>query len=90
MALSRGRRVGVIALEEDLDILPSGIPREVVGTWSEPTASAARLYQALRSLDALNLDALFTRELAEPHTGLGRALADRLRRASQRVLDMPD
>jgi hypothetical protein len=46
------------------------------------------LFEAIRALDAERLDALYVRELADPTTGLGRALADRLRRASQRVIDI--
>jgi hypothetical protein len=60
---------------------------EPVGAWSEPVASATRLFDALRRLDRRELDVLFARELADPATGLGRALADRLRRASQRVIE---
>jgi hypothetical protein len=42
----------------------------------------------MRALDNAGLDILFARELANPDEGLGRALADRLRRASRRVLDL--
>jgi L-threonylcarbamoyladenylate synthase len=87
-ALAAGQRVGVLALEEDITVLPSGARVEVVGTWSDPKRTAARLFQAVRALDAEGLDALFARELADPSIGLGRALADRLRRASRRVLDI--
>ena len=82
-----GQRVGVLALEEDAAALTSDARVEVVGAWSRPEQSAARLFEALRALDAANLDVLITRELADPAVGLGRALADRLRRAAQRVLD---
>lgn len=86
-ALASGQRVGVLALEEDLASLPSDAEREVVGTWSDPSRSAARLFDALRALDARNLDALFARDLADPSHGVGRALADRLRRAAQHLVD---
>jgi L-threonylcarbamoyladenylate synthase len=86
-ALEHGQRVGVLALTEDLPELPHEAKLEVVGTWSDPSATAARLFEAIRSLDARRLDVLFARELADPTSGLGRALADRLRRASRRVLD---
>jgi L-threonylcarbamoyladenylate synthase len=86
-AVERGDRVGVLALADDASALPNAAKLEVVGTWSDPSATAARLFQAMRSLDAARLDVLYTRELAEPTSGLGRALADRLRRASRRVLD---
>jgi threonylcarbamoyl-AMP synthase-like protein len=61
-----------------------------VGTWTDPACSAARLFDALRALDRSGLDALFARDLADPEAGLGRALADRLRRAARRVLDSRD
>jgi L-threonylcarbamoyladenylate synthase len=89
-ALAHGRRVGVLTLEEDASALPEGVPTEVVGTWASPERSAARLYTALRALDQSGLDALFARDLANPNVGLGRALADRLRRAARRVLDSRD
>jgi L-threonylcarbamoyladenylate synthase len=86
-ALQSGQRVGVLALEEDASLLPPSVAREIVGTWDTPERSAARLFDALRTLDALHLDVLFARALADPSHGLGRALADRLRRAAQRVVD---
>jgi L-threonylcarbamoyladenylate synthase len=89
-AVDRGERVGVVALAEDYSELPKAAKLEIVGTWSDPSATAARLFEAMRSLDAAHLDVLFARELADPASGLGRALADRLRRASRRVLDSQD
>jgi L-threonylcarbamoyladenylate synthase len=89
-ALDRGHRVGVIALSDDVTRLPEGAHLRVVGAWDQPEESATRLFEALRSLDAERLDVLFVRELADPTRGLGRALADRLRRASRRVLDSQD
>jgi L-threonylcarbamoyladenylate synthase len=89
-ALSSGQRVGVIALAEDAPSLPTEAYVEVVGAWSDSARSAGRLFEAMRELDAQHLDVLFARELSDPHAGLGRALADRLRRASGRVLDAHD
>jgi L-threonylcarbamoyladenylate synthase len=89
-ALANGKRVGVLALEEDATHLSHQARVEVVGSWDEPRRSAARLFQALRALDDANLDVLLARELADPTRGLGRALADRLRRASRHVLDSHD
>jgi hypothetical protein len=88
--VSRGRRVGVLGLAEDLALFPDGTVTVEVGTWTDPASSAQRLFDALRSLDHANLDVLFARDLADPDTGLGRALADRLRRAARRVLDNHD
>jgi L-threonylcarbamoyladenylate synthase len=89
-ALARGQRVGVLALEEDTRALPPGIHAEIVGTWDTPERSANHLYDGLRALDGSGADVLFARELADPRVGLGRALADRLRRAARRVLDSQD
>jgi L-threonylcarbamoyladenylate synthase len=87
-ALGGGQRVGVLALEEDLPALASGAHLEVVGAWSDPAATAQRLFDAVRALDAANLDLIYARELADPTVGLGRALGDRLRRAARRIIDV--
>jgi L-threonylcarbamoyladenylate synthase len=88
MALAKGLRVGVLTLAEDVASIPHGAHVEVTGEWDNPARSAARLFEAIRSLDSDGLDVLFARELANPNEGLGRALADRLCRASRRVLDV--
>jgi L-threonylcarbamoyladenylate synthase len=85
-ALAAGQTVGVIALEEDQGLW-SGAKIEVVGAWTDPSASAARLFDVVRALDAANLDVLYVRQLADPARGLGRAVEDRLRRAAQRIID---
>lgn len=89
-ALARGQHVGVLALAEDVPALPRDAHVEVVGSRSEPDTLARKLFGALRALDAARLDVLFARELADPSSGIGRALADRLRRASRQVLDTLD
>jgi L-threonylcarbamoyladenylate synthase len=55
---------------------------EILSPDGQPATAAARLFAALRRLDALGLDCL----VAEPceETGLGRAIMDRLRRSSTR------
>jgi L-threonylcarbamoyladenylate synthase len=85
-ALGRRLRVGVLLLEDDRELL-DGVVAERVGSYAQPDVSAARLFDALRALDVRQCDVLFARELAEPQRGLGRALADRLRRAATRVID---
>jgi L-threonylcarbamoyladenylate synthase len=89
-AVRDGHRVGVLALADDVALLPGEVAREVVGEWNRPEDSARRLFDSMRKLDAMQLDVLFARELADPSGGLGRALVDRLRRASRRVLDSRD
>jgi L-threonylcarbamoyladenylate synthase len=85
-ACASGQRVGVLLLDEDRELVPAGVSIESVGAWAAPVATAARLFDALRALDRRGLDVLFARDLADPTTGIGRALADRLRRAAQRVV----
>ncbi len=86
-ALEAGKRVGILALEEDTGLLPDGVCTEVVGAWNGTAGSAKRLFEAIRALDAEKLDLLLARELADPAVGLGRALEDRLRRAAQTIVD---
>jgi L-threonylcarbamoyladenylate synthase len=84
-ALAQRQRVGVLLLADDE--APPGARVEVLGSYPQPSTTAARLFDALRSLDRQGLDILYVRELADPHTGLGRALADRLRRAASRLIE---
>jgi L-threonylcarbamoyladenylate synthase len=86
-AVAADERIGVLLLEEDRARIPPGVYVEVVGAWADPRRSAARLFDALRALDAARLDVIIARELSDPAVGLGRALSDRLRRAARRVLD---
>ena len=84
-ALAAGQRVGALALDQDLD-LPAAVHAIHIGGYDKPSQTAACLFQALRALDQAGLDVIYTRELADPAQGLGRALSDRLRRAAQRVV----
>jgi len=79
-------RAGVLLLDEDVPLLPETAVAARVGSYHAPDAVATHFYDALRTLDRLGLDQLFARDLADPATGLGRALADRLRRAATRVM----
>lgn len=81
-AVAAGKRVGVLALREDRGQFPVGATVREVGTWNEAEAIARRLFDELRHLDRLNMDVLFVRELTDPRSGLGWAVADRLKRAA--------
>lgn len=81
-ALADGKRVGVLLLDEDASLFPTEVATVPVGSYADPTGVATRLYESLRALDHQGTDVLFARLLAEPASGLGRALADRLQRAS--------
>ncbi len=55
---------------------------EVLSPRGDLREAAANLFAGIRRLDALNLDLIIAE--AVPETGLGRAIMDRLRRASKR------
>jgi L-threonylcarbamoyladenylate synthase len=86
-ALAAGQRVGVLLLQEDHDLAGPSVEVGALGSWADPISSAARLFDVLRRLDRAHLDVIFARQLADPGTGLGRALADRLSRASGQVIE---
>jgi L-threonylcarbamoyladenylate synthase len=77
-ARERGERVGILAADEDrLDA--ADVVR--VGSAADLDTVAARLYAALRELDARGVDRILARGF-EHRGGLGTALQDRLRRAA--------
>jgi L-threonylcarbamoyladenylate synthase len=86
-AVQSGRRVGALLVDEDRELLPAGATVAALGAEADPAALAAHLFDGLRALDRAGLDVLYARAPADPRRGLGRALADRLRRAAARVID---
>jgi L-threonylcarbamoyladenylate synthase len=91
-AVAAGLRVGVLATTEDVPML-SGVPVVVAELGSEHDVEtiAARLYAALRQLDAAQVDMILMRDLARDE-GLWRAVRDRIHRAATRVtaVDSPE
>jgi L-threonylcarbamoyladenylate synthase len=87
-AIRGGRRVGVLATGGDAGAL-EGLAVVVAGLGSDDDAEgvAARLYAALRELDAARLDVILARD-ASRNDGLWRALRDRLRRAATSIVDI--
>ena len=92
--LATGKRVGVLATTEDasaLRTLPVVIAE--LGSEAQAEAVAARLYAALRELDASEVDVILAHDFPTD-AGLWRALRDRLRRIGPQVgrvlLDPPD
>ncbi len=81
-AVDAGRRVGVLVMREDVDAFGE-FPVQLVeiGTRNDLAGIAARLYAAMRQLDAAAVDLIFARDV-EADDGLGRAIRDRLRRAA--------
>ena len=89
-ALAVGRRVGILAVHEDVDAIDGAIGAAErsshlkiadVGSPSDLAAVAQQLYAALRTLDAAGVDLILARGLPA-ETGLGTAIQDRLRRAA--------
>jgi L-threonylcarbamoyladenylate synthase len=85
-AVAAGRRVGVLATTEDTPLL-SGVPVVIadLGSEHDVEAIAARLYAALRDLDAAQVDVILARDVSRDE-GLWRAVRDRLHRAAARVV----
>ncbi|MEW6546856.1 MAG: L-threonylcarbamoyladenylate synthase [Bacillota bacterium] len=75
-----GRRVGVLVAEEEAPLIPASWQVRVVGSRSRPREIAARLFGAMRDLERLGVDVILALPYAEE--GLGRAIMNRLRKAS--------
>jgi L-threonylcarbamoyladenylate synthase len=77
----RDKKIGLLAFRE-----PKNSQKfhhiEVLSKKGDFREAAANLFSAIRRLDALNLDLILAE--AVPEVGLGRAIMDRLRRASGR------
>ena len=81
--LATGRRIGLLLATEDRALMP-GSDRLVIadlGSAGDLAGVAARLYAALRELDAANVDIILARDFSADG-GLGTAIHDRLRRAA--------
>lgn len=89
MARNRGKRVGILAADEDRRKLAQaggvegGPPVKIValGSAEDLEAVAAHLYAGLRELDAAGVDLILARAFPA-RGGLGVAIQDRLRRAA--------
>ena len=75
----KGRRIGLLAFREpDKSLNCNHI--EILSKKGDLREAAASLFAAIRRLDALSLDLILVETV--PEVGLGRAIMDRLRRAS--------
>lgn len=83
VALGQGQRVGVLAADEDVTALTAEPALHVVtlGSLYALDTVAARLYAALRELDAAGLDVILGHGFPAGG-GMGLAVRDRLRRAA--------
>jgi L-threonylcarbamoyladenylate synthase len=78
---AHGRRVGIIAADEDAFAGSDALRIVRLGPERDHARLAANLYSALRALDAEQVDLIFARTFAD-ESGLGAAIHDRLRRAA--------
>ena len=77
---SMGERIGVISFQKDYGDLVEVC--KVLSPSGDLSEAAARLFSAMRELDAMGLDKLIAEQF--PEEGLGRAINDRLQRAAFR------
>lgn len=76
-----GKKVGLLTFSERLPGRPE-LVQVVLSEKGDMNEAAAALYAALHELDQLSAEVIITSLL--PETGLGRAINDKLRRASER------
>jgi L-threonylcarbamoyladenylate synthase len=77
----KGKKIGFLAFQEPEHFLQFR-HIEVLSKKGDFREAAANLFSAIRRLDALDLDLILAE--AVPETGLGRAIMDRLRRATSK------
>jgi L-threonylcarbamoyladenylate synthase len=77
----KGKKIGFLAFREPENFLQFQ-HIEVLSKKGDFREAAANLFSAIRRLDALDLDLILAE--AVPEAGLGRAIMDRLRRATSR------
>lgn len=80
-SLPSGKKIGLLAFQEPLDPSPYSA-LEVLSPKGDMKEAAANLFAALRRLDEKFLDVILVHPV--PHEGLGRAINDRLYRASHK------
>jgi L-threonylcarbamoyladenylate synthase len=80
-----GGRVGLVAFRRPPAVIAEGYDVvEVLSESGDLREAASRLFAVLHRLDAAGLDAIFAEPV--PLTGVGLAIADRLRRAAARAV----
>jgi len=77
----RDKKIGLLVFQEPKNFLKFH-QIEVLSKKGDFREAAANLFSAIRRLDALNLDLILAE--AVPEVGLGRAIMDRLRRATSK------
>jgi L-threonylcarbamoyladenylate synthase len=79
LSTHRDKKIGLLAFQEPANS-SSFQHIEVLSKKGDMKEAAANLFAAIRRLDALNLDMIIAEPI--PEVGLGRAIMDRLRRAT--------
>jgi L-threonylcarbamoyladenylate synthase len=75
-----GKRVAVISFSKDYSGYSGVVSNEILSPEGNLTEAAAHLFTAMRKLDKLEVEMILAEPV--PDVGLGRAINDRLRRAS--------
>jgi len=78
----KGKKIGLLAFQKPDPFLQFD-HIEVLSKTGDLREAAANLFAAMRRLDSLNLDLILTKTV--PEIGLGRAIMDRLRRATKKM-----
>ncbi len=79
----RGCRVGLLLCDETAPLFPGAV-LECLGSRDSPAAAAARLFNALRCLEARDVDVIVAEGLDDRN--LGRAVMNRLRKAAVEII----
>jgi L-threonylcarbamoyladenylate synthase len=79
--LAKGKTVGALVALEYLAYLPEGVSAVNLGSIHDLAAVASNLFSGLIEMDQKNVDVIVVQSF--PEVGLGKAIMDRLRRASQ-------
>lgn len=77
--ISQGKRVGIIATEESMDLYTEGV-RKNIGVRGNEMTVARNLYRILREFDEEDVDYIYSE--AFPEVGIGTAVMNRLGKAA--------
>jgi L-threonylcarbamoyladenylate synthase len=78
----KGRKVGALVAQEYLEYIPAGVYRVNLGSFHAMSEVASRLYTGLIEMDRHGVDVIVAQSF--PEEGLGKAIMDRLTRASKK------
>lgn len=78
----KGRQVGALVAQEYLEYIPAGVYRVNLGSFHAMSEVASRLYTGLIEMDRHGVDVIVAQSF--PEEGLGKAIMDRLTRASKK------